>query len=423
MRKPMRRLMASGLIASAGTVVAQAPSVLPLPGAMPEPKPLVAPALPPTGSPYEAVPKPVLPAAAATGAPAPSPSPAYTTIATMQGPAMLSVKQTLPESISPGQPVQAEVTVANNGGKSADGVVLSGWWTTGYELNDASTFNQATKGKFAWTLGTLAPGESRTLKFKFVPQSGTQASEFRSGFDATFNSASDTRTIKVTKPELQLALEAPPMAFVGQPVQVLLKIKNPTAAAISNVTIRTLLPEVVSHAKGNDLENELASIPAGGTEIIPLTITAMKSGEGRVRVRIGGAGCDAIEQEVKIAATEARLAVAIGGPKAIYKDWPATFEATVENQGDQTIKNASFEVKLPAGLSDLRASDTPGYDATTHRIVWKFDQLKPGEKKTVLWFGIAKTADDLTTTGTLGVGGLPLKRGECATKNLGAESK
>jgi hypothetical protein len=119
---------------------------------------------------------------------------------------------------------------------------------------------------------------------------------------------------------------------------------------------------------------------------------------------------------------EARVAVTMSGPKQLYQNWPATFEAVIENNGEQAIKGATFDIKLPAGLSDLRASDKPGLDAAANRLVWKFD-LAPGEKKTVLWFGFAKQADDLTTTGAVSVGGTPLKRAECVTKNMGAEGK
>lgn len=429
---------------------------------LPTPQPVAMPALPPSGSSFDSVPMPVTPGiappttttvgtstntkqvtytyapptalAAATlptnpvampiTAPAPLQAPAMATMGTLQsGPAMLSVKQTLPDTISPGQTVPASVTVTNSGGKAAEGVVLTGWWSTGYELVDSGQVAAPASGKRSWGLGTLQAGETRTVEVKFQPQTGTTATEFRSGFDATLNSASDTKTVKVTKPELQLSIEAPATAFVGQPVQVLLKIKNPSGSPIQQVTIRSLLSDVVSHPKGSDLENELAGIAAGATEIIPLNMTVTKGGEGRVRVRIGGQGCESVEQEVKLTTMEARMTLAMGGPKTLYQNWPATYEAVIENQGDQAIRNVSYEVKLPTGFTDLRASDGPGYDAASHRIVWKFDQLKPGEKKTILWFGFGKQTDDLTMTGTLTVGGSPVKRGEYTTKNLGAEQK
>lgn len=385
--------------------------------------------LPPVGAPFTqsaANPAPAVPPPT-TIAPPPATSVASAPVAPAApapvGQSALSVKQTLPDTIIPGQPVVMEVTVANGGTKPAENVVLTGWWTNGYDLAEASVVAQMVNGRKAWGLGALAAGETRTLKMKLAPQAGIAVAEFRSGFDATCSTATDTRAVKVLKPELHLQVVAAETAFVGHPVPLQLRIKNPTAVPVSSVVIRTTLADPLTHPKGNSLESELAVIPAGGSEVLPLDLTAVRAGDGRVKVRVVGANCEPIETEVKLTAIEARVAVTMNGPKALYRDWPATYEAVIENQGDQPIKAASFEVKLPPGFTDLRASDKPGYDAASHRIVWKIDALQPGEKKTVIWFGFAKQAEDLTTTGLAAVGGAPLKRAEWTTKNLGAESK
>ena len=128
-------------------------------------------------------------------------------------------------------------------------------------------------------------------------------------------------------------------------------------------------------------------------------------------------------QEIRITCQEMKVGVTMNGPKSLYQNWPATYEAVIENTGDQPIRGASFEIKLPSGLNELRASDKPGYDAKDHRIVWTIESLNPGEKRTVNWFGFAKQADDLVTTGTVSVNALPIKRAEWTTKNLGGEKK
>jgi hypothetical protein len=380
---------------------------------------LPAPALAPALAPVAGVPASVTSA----GVPALAPTSTMLTQASATTQPVLTVKQYLPETVIPGQAVTAEVIISNAGSKTADNVVLTGWWTSGYDLSEASVVAQTVNGRRAWGLGALAAGETRSIKLKLSPQPGVTITEFRSGFDATFSSATDTRAVKVLKPELQLQMVCPEVAFVGQPVVVQLKVKNPTAMPLTNINIRTLLPETLAHPKGSNLESELAVLQAGATEVIPLDLTCVKSGDGRMRVKITAAACDPIEQEMRLNSMEARLAVTLNGPKSLYQNWPATYEAVIENQGDQPIKAATFEVKLPAGFTDLRASDKPGYDSASHRIVWKFDAVQPGEKKTIIWFGFGKQAEDLVTTGLITVSGAPLKRAEWVTKNLGAEAK
>ncbi len=378
------------------------------PGVSAHPTPPVAPVTAPQPPQFVATPPAVTPAAVA--------APPVTTAAA------LSVKQTLPESVVPGQSVAVEVSVTNTGGKAAENVVLAGWWTAGYDVAESSVAAQAGNGRQTWNMGVIPAGEARAVKLKLLPKAGTSATEFRSGFDATFSSATDTRAVKVQKPELQVSVEGSDTAFAGQAHTLHLKVKNPAAVALEKVAVKVELPEGLAHPKGTSLESEIPVLAAGTTEAIPLHLTAVKPGAGRVKVKVSAPGCDALTHDVLVNVIEARVNVAVSGPKQLYQGWPATFEATVENNGDQPIKGATFDVKLPAGLSDLRASDKPGLDATANRLVWKFD-LAAGEKKTVFWFGFAKQADDLTTTGAVSVGGTPLKRAEHVTKNLGTEGK
>lgn len=439
MRVGQRWMRAAGVatLVNVGTVLAQGP-IAPVMPADPPVRFQTADPLAPIGTPIRTTAQlapPVTPAATPVG---PIPQPVVPTaqfqpqtqpvqppvVAPVPGaPAALSVKQLLPETVVPGQSVTAEVSVTNTGGKAAEGVVLAGWWTAGYELTESSVAAQpASNGRQTWSVGVIPAGESRTVKVKLMPKVGTTATEFRSGFDATFSSATDTRAVKVLKPELQVSVEGSDTAFAGQSHTLHLKVKNPSAAGLEKVAVKVELPDGLAHPKGSGLESEVAVLGAGSTETIPLHLTAVKAGVGRVKVKVSSPGCDPLTHEVMVSVIEARVGVTVSGPKQLYQNWPATFEAVIENSGEQAIKGVTFDVKLPAGLSDLRASDKPGLDAAANRLVWKFD-LAPGEKKTVLWFGFAKQADDLTTTGAVSVGGTPLKRAEWVTKNMGAEGK
>ncbi len=435
-----RRLQFAGLLAAAvgGTAAAQVPAP---PTALPPGDPVQfqpVPAKPPADAPlpppaFTDAPRPVGVPGAVTGT-VPVPSPALVapppggpikgtpTVECGASPA-LAVKQALPDTVSPGQAVTAEVSVTNTGLKTAENVVLAGWWTQGYELADTSVQAQAVNGRKAWGLGAIPAGETRVLKVKLNPQPGITTVEFRSGFDATCSNTTDTKSVKVVKPELACVVEGSEVAFVGQPVTLHLKVRNPSASAVEKVYVKVELPDSLTHPKGQSLESEISTLAAGTSESIPLNLTAVKGGEGRVRVKVSAAGCDAFIHEVKVVAMEARMSVTLSGPKNTYQNWPVTYEAVIENQGDQVMKGATFEVKLPVGLSDLRASDKPGYDAAGHRLVWKMDTLSPGEKRTVFWFGFAKQAEDLATVGTATVSGTPLKRAEWTTKNLGTEGR
>lgn len=336
----------------------------------------------------------------------------------------LAVRQTLPETLGPGQPVTIDVNVSNTGTRTAEGVVLTGWWTEGYDITETSVAAYTMNGRKAWGMGAIAAGESRGVKMKLTPVATARPIEFRSGFDATFNSAvSDTRSVRVLKPEMKLSVTAPDTILVGQPVNIGVKVWNSGQLELKQAKVEILLPEVVQHPNGSKLGTQIAEIAVGKDEMVPLNLTGARNGEGKIKVMVTAPGCEPKEQEVRINVVDAKLAITMHGPKTIYSNWPATYEAVVENQSSVALKGTSIEVKLPTGLAELRASDKPGYDAASNRIVWAIDTLQPGEKRTVMWFGFAKQEGDLNTSATISVGSMPVKRTEWTTKNAGPEPK
>jgi hypothetical protein len=346
--------------------------------------------------------------------------------AATNAPPLLSVKQVLPEVIAPGQPIIADVTVSNIGGRTADAVVITGWWTEGYDLTQESVGSQQLNGKRAWGMGSIAAGESRMVRLKLTPSpSFAGTSEFRSGFDATFSSAvSDTRSVKLQKPELAVTATAPEASFLGQPTTLQIVVKNPSSALLRNVNVIVRLPEGLRHESGNaNLETDIATLAPGATETIPLQVMVVKSGTHSARVQVLGPGCEPNERDLKVMGIDPKVSVSLHGPKTLYQDWPATFEAVVENQSDSTITGATLEIKLPHGFRELRATDKPAYDPASHRLIWNLEPLKPGQKRTIVWFGIAKQSDDLISTSTISVGNVAIKRTEWVTKNAGPETR
>jgi len=344
--------------------------------------------------------------------------------APMTGMPSLAVKQILPDTLGPGQPVVIDVNVTNTGTRTADSVVLTGWWTEGYEITETSVAAYTINGRKAWGMGAIAAGESRGVKMKLTPSATARPIEFRSGFDATFSSAvSDTKAVRVLKPEMKLSVTAPETILVGQPVNLGVKVMNSGQLELKQAKVEILLPEVVQHPNGSKLGTQIAEIAVGKEESIPLSLTGARSGEGKIKVLVSAPGCEPQEQEIRVNVVDAKLAITMSGPKTIYQNWPATYEAVIENQSSVPLKGTAIEVKLPTGLAELRASDKPGYDAASHRVVWAIDTLQPGEKRTVLWFGFAKQVDDLNTSATISVGGMPVKRAEWSTKNAGPEPK
>jgi len=97
------------------------------------------------------------------------------------------------------------------------------------------------------------------------------------------------------------------------------------------------MPDGLKHAKAQDLVTDLGVIQAGGAEAIPLELTAkQKSARPKAASASKPRAASRFEQEFKVTVMEAKLAVTIHGPKTIYKDWPATYEAVDRESGQLT---------------------------------------------------------------------------------------
>ncbi|MEC0179552.1 hypothetical protein P4H83_32240 [Paenibacillus favisporus] len=161
----------------------------------------------------------------------------------------MSVTKTAnPTSVAPGQTVQYTITVTNTSAGSLTNVTL---------IDDLL-------GIFE-TLGTLAPGESRTLGFNFTVPEGTLAGTTL--INTTVANSDETDPVQASAavtvaaaPGLQLdkAIE-PPEAKPGQTVQVILTLRN---------TGNTDLTHIVLNDPQLGFELLVPSLPAGTLQIV-----------------------------------------------------------------------------------------------------------------------------------------------------------
>jgi len=216
-----------------------APVVVPPPVAV-EPAPFIRPATTVPAAPTDGG---LVPLAPPTATPIPSPSTTPGTpapiskhstggsVAVVQvtGQPALSVKQTLPEKHRPrpacdGRSERDEHRRQARRERRAHGLVdrrLRPHRNLGHELH-AQRQARLGPGRHRRRGNPHAQGEAQARPGTTAPP------KFRSGFDATFSSSSsDTRSVKVLKPELGLQIVAPEMAMLGQPLTVNIKVKNP----------------------------------------------------------------------------------------------------------------------------------------------------------------------------------------------------
>jgi uncharacterized repeat protein (TIGR01451 family) len=314
--------------------------------------------------------------------PAPAPQ-------TGQAQPVLDVQQRLPDVINPGEVVPIDVVITNSGSAPAENVTAGSNLPPSLDLREAVPPPERVRGSLLWTLGSLGPGQQQVLHLRVLPRGS--AAEVSSLVRVTFQgSVTSSVAAPVRRPVLTLDVAGPEAALVGEPVQLLLTVRNAGITPARDVALQTLLPPGLSHPAGNDLENPLGTLAPGESKQIALQVMPTQAGEQRQRIVVHAAGGEPVEREACLRVCQVKMGLAVNGPRLLYETWPASFEIAVHNEGADAVRQVRLVAALPEGIAFVRATENGTYTADSHGLSWDLGDLGPGEERTLLWNGIAR---------------------------------
>jgi uncharacterized repeat protein (TIGR01451 family) len=139
-----------------------------------------------------------------------------------------------PQDAVVGQPTPFHVRVSNQGSSTAAGISL--------ELELAEGLEGAAGFKSSYTIGTLAPGESRQVQVMVTGRNqGSYEIAGRTVLGDTRNSIA-SHTVKMVRPSLAVAMEGPKLRFVDRKAEYTINVKNPGPGVIENVQLQEAIP-------------------------------------------------------------------------------------------------------------------------------------------------------------------------------------
>ena len=292
----------------------------------------------------------------------------------------LTIEKFAPAEIQIGKPAIFELKVRNVGQASAEGVrvhdvVPQG--TTLVETTPAAAQQQG--GEIVWQLGTLAPGEEKTVSMQLTPNT---EGEIGSVATVTFTAQASART-RCTRPQLVVESSGPRQVLIGQTAVITVRLSNPGTGAATQVVLEEDVPEGLTHPAGRALEFEAGTLMPGETRELALTMTADKPGtiENIIRAR-----ADAnlnVESRHALEVIAPDLAVQIDGPTKRYLERQASHDIMVANPGTAPAKDIEMVARLPKGLQFVSANNQGQYDPRTHAVYWSLEQLPPRDRGSV----------------------------------------
>ncbi|WP_425400977.1 hypothetical protein [Aeoliella sp.] len=291
----------------------------------------------------------------------------------------LVLQKFAPEEIQVGKECKFVIKVRNIGQRPADNVVVEDEVPQGTRLVDAQPQAEASGSTLAWQLGTLSPGEERTMEVELMP---TAEGEIGSVAKVTFASHASAKA-RCTRPQLALRMSAPNQVLIGRQQRITIELHNPGTGDATNVMLLENVPENVRHQAGPALELEVGTLRAGETRRMELVLTAEKPGAVTNVLTARADGNLQVQQEVEFEVISPALAVSVDGPSRRYLERQATYTVSVDNPGTAPAKDIQLVTKLPKGMQFVRANNLGEYDSATHSVYWSLAELPEGQQGSV----------------------------------------
>ncbi len=297
-----------------------------------------------------------------------------------QATSVLAIEKIGPAEVQIGQPFDYEIRITNLSRLGLDGVTARDRVPAEMRVNGAEPRPESMNaGEIFWRLGSLRPGETRTIRINAV---AAAVGNLVYCVSVDYETALCIQTA-VIEPKLQIVKQAPAEVLVCDPIPVRIVVTNAGTGAARNVRVTDALPAGLVTADGRQ-SIELDAGILGPGESREFTIPCRATRPGQYENRASATADGGLSADSNPTVTIARvpvLEIAKTCPEMTYQGRPVNYQITVRNTGDGPARDTVLEDILPAGAAFLRASD--GGALAGNRIVWNLGTLAPQDTRTV----------------------------------------
>ena len=274
-----------------------------------------------------------------------------------------------------GRETTLELQVRNTSQSAVSGVIAEVSAPVGCEFSEIMPRPKSVEGLMRWELGELKPGEQRSINFRFTPNAPGDA-RMTAAVQITSSSA---YSFSILEPKLELALEGPTKAEVGQAAGYLMRVSNPGTGTAENVVIRAKIPEGLEHRSGDTLQIEIGTLNPGESRQAKLNLATIRGGVFTLDVRAEAEGGLMHTATAEITVSEPRLLAAIRGPAQEMTGRTSDYQLQISNSGSVPSVNVRARYKVPEGFEFVSANRGGRYSKADSSIEWFVGTLQPEE--------------------------------------------
>lgn len=291
------------------------------------------------------------------------------------------LEKAVPSEVVANKPFTYELKVTNLSKTKLEGVEVMEMIPGTLKLSELSAVSLMKEdGTAHHTLGTLAPGESRSLTVKAT---ASGAGAVNTCATVSYNSALCLGTT-VVQPALKLTKTLPAEVLACDVIPVKYVVTNTGSGVAKSIKIEETFPAGLTTADGkNAISIDAGTLKGGESREVQFNLKATKPGEFVSKaVAKAEDGLGAEGNEPKIVVRQPKLEVKFDGPEKEFIGRPFGYSVTVTNTGDAIAKDTVLIATLPQGAKFEKAGDG-GVAIDASRIQWAVGELAPKATKTV----------------------------------------
>ncbi len=254
-------------------------------------------------------------------------------------------------------PIPVVISVKNTGSTALTGVQIADTLPAGMTSGGKDSLN--------FDVGTLAPGESKDIKYSAAASATGKLVNTAKVTTAQGVSAEASATTTVHQPVLAVTCTAPEQQFMGRKFDVCYTVSNTgdAAAAASTLTVNVPAGLTATSANGtikdNTITYDLGSIDPAGSQKVCATFVSAAAGTFQFAGSTKGA-CAAVATtscQTKVVGISAILLEKADDPDPVAVGDTTTYTVKVTNQGSADDSNVQVVVTIAPELVPVSSSN------------------------------------------------------------------
>lgn len=291
----------------------------------------------------------------------------------------LTIEKIAPPKALLGQVLIYSILVRNIGTTPATQVTIEDRIPRGTRLIGTAPRAEMQDKKLTWKIGTLQPNDERKISIKVIPEE-----EGSLGSVAKVSFVTEVATdIVVGSPQLRLRVNGPSEMRMQESTEFVFTLSNPGDTEAKNVTLRSIIPEGLSHPAGSDLEYKIERLAPGESREVRLELTGTRVGRTTLQSIAMAEGNVSTETKTNVEVIGEQIVLTRSSPPRVYVGRQAVFSNKVGNEGQRPVQRVRVTETVPAGFEFITASDGGIFDSSTRTITWNLGPLAIGGEQRV----------------------------------------